>query len=86
MSEDKDKVTDKAQGIIDSLEEDEEERKKEEKIIKKKNKRPNKQKRTYMLTQKQIKKLHDLKVENPGISLSKIVGAAIEEFHKKYSE
>ena len=39
-----------------------------------------------MLTQKQIKKLHELKVENSGVSLSEIVGAAIEEFYEEYSE
>jgi len=82
MSEDK--VGNKAKGIMDSLKEKEPEK---EKIIKKKaRKRPNKQKRTYMLTQKQIKKVHDLKVENPGVSLSEIVGAAIQKIYEEYAE
>lgn len=78
MSEE-DKVGDKAKGIIDSLEEEEE----RENISSESESK--KVKRTYMLTKDQVRKLHNLKLDNSGVSLSEIVGEAIEEYYSKYS-
>lgn len=86
------KVKDKAKGIkgiMDGLEDDNKENKssKEEKnkrVKEEKNKSSKEEtkKRSFMLTNSQIEKLYLLKAKNSDMTLSKIVGQAIEKFYE----
>lgn len=90
------KVKDKAEGIkgiMDGLENNDKESKgsKEEKskrVKKEKSKssKEEKKKRSFMLTNSQIKKIYLLKAKNSNMTLSEIVGQAVEEFYKSKSE
>jgi hypothetical protein len=86
------KVKDKAEGIkgiMDGLEDNDdqnknskEEKSKRVKEEKNKNSKEEKKKRSFMLTNSQIKKIYLLKATNNNMTLSEIVGQAIEEFYE----
>ncbi|MFW5794505.1 MAG: hypothetical protein ACOCV1_03370 [Bacillota bacterium] len=81
----KNKVDDKAnniKGALDALEDNDEELKEG----KNKNSKEEKMKRSFTLTSNQVKKIYLLKAENEGMTLSEIVGQAIDEFYKSKSE
>ncbi|MFW6026490.1 MAG: hypothetical protein ACOCRX_09115 [Candidatus Woesearchaeota archaeon] len=90
------KVKDKAEGIkgiMDGLEDNEneksksskEEKNKRVKEEKSKSSKVEKKKRSFMLTSKQIEKIYLLKAKNNDMTLSEIVGQAIEEFYESKS-
>ena len=85
-----DKVKDKAKGILDGLEDAENGNEKEEKSKrvkeeKSKSSKVEKKKRSFMLTSGQIEKIYLLKAKNNDMTLSEIVGQAIEEFYESNS-
>jgi hypothetical protein len=81
-------------GIMDGLEDVEEnknKRSKEEKSKRvkeeeNKNFKEEKKKRSFMLTNSQIEKIYLLKAKNNNMTLSEIVGQALEEFYESKSE
>ena len=78
------KVKDKAEGIkgiMDGLK-DNDEQNKNSKEEKSKRVKEEKKKRSFMLTNSQIKKIYLLKATNNNMTLSEIVGQAIEEFYE----
>ena len=94
-----DKVKNKAEGIkgiMDGLEDNEEDNKKNKgskeekskrvKEEKSKSSKEEKKKRSFMLTNSQIEKIYLLKAKNSNMTLSEIVGQAVEEFYKSKSE
>jgi len=89
------KVKDKAEGIkgiMDGLEDNEksksskEDKNKRVKEDKSKSSKEEKKKRSFMLTNSQIEKIYLLKAKNNNMTLSEIVGQAVEEFYKSKSE
>jgi len=83
MSKNKvDNKVDKIKGALDGLEDN------DEKVKEGKNKKSKeeKKKRSFTLTSSQVKKIYLLKAENEGMTLSEIVGKAIDEFYKSKSE
>jgi hypothetical protein len=86
----KKEVKEKAKGIWDGLKEsDENESKKEEKskgIKEQKNKssKVEKKKRSFMLENSQIEKLYLLKARNNDMTLSEIVGNAIDDYYEEH--
>jgi hypothetical protein len=94
-----DKVKNKAEGIkgiMDGLEDSEkevekskgskEDKSKRVKEDKNKSSKEEKKKRSFMLTNSQIEKIYLLKAKNSNMTLSEIVGQAIEEFYESESE
>jgi len=88
-----DKIKDKAQGIMDGLEnmEGEDKEAKEEKsnrVNKDNSKRVNKDKskRSFMLTKDEIEKIYVLKAKFQDKTLSKIVGEAIDLLYNKVNQ
>lgn len=87
---DDNKVKNKAagiKGIMDGLEDNEKENKNSKRVKEDKSKRvkEEKKKRSFMLTNNQIEKIYLLKAKNNNMTLSEIVGQAVEEFYKSKS-
>jgi|Wag4MinimDraft_13_1082653.scaffolds.fasta_scaffold06223_2 hypothetical protein len=86
------KVKNKAEGIkgiIDGLEDTENESEKEEKSKrakeqKNKSSKEEKKKRSFMLENSQIEKLYLLKARNNDMTLSEIVGNAIDDYYEEH--
>jgi hypothetical protein len=83
-----DKVKDKAKGILDGLSEDAESEKEEKskrvKEQKSKSSKEEKKKRSFMLENSQIEKLYLLKARNNDMTLSEIVGNAIDDYYEEH--
>jgi hypothetical protein len=80
-----DKVKKKAKGILDGMNEDaesEEEKSKRVKEEKSKSSEVEKMKRSFMLTSKQVEKIYLLKAKNSEMTLSEIVGRAIDSYYE----
>jgi len=80
MSEDK--ISKKAKGIMDGLMDDEDNSKKV-KEEKKESSKEEKMKRSFTLTSEQVEKLYMLKAKNSEMTLSAIVGEAIESYYEE---
>ena len=81
-----DKFKNKAKGIMDGLEDEENLNSKEEKNErikdeKNKNSKEEKIKRSFTLTESQVEKIYLLKAKNSSMTLSEIVGTAIEKYY-----
>ena len=80
----KNKVDDKAyniKGALEGLEDNDE----EVKEGKNKNSKEEKKKRSFTLTSSQVEKIYLLKAKNSDMTLSEIVGQAIDEFYESKS-
>lgn len=80
-----DKVKSKAKGILDGMSEDadgKEEKSKRVKEEKSKSSKVEKKKRSFMLTAGQVEKLYLLKAKNNDMTLSEIVGNAIDMYYE----
>ena len=89
-----DKFKNKAKGIMDGLEDEEnlnskeekserikDEKNKSSKEYKNKNSEEEKIKRSFTLTETQVEKIYLLKAKNSSMTLSEIVGTAIEKYY-----
>jgi hypothetical protein len=87
MANDKnDKLDKKAKGIYDGLAEMENDDDKKVKKSKNKKSKEEKKKRSFTLTSSQVEKIYLLKAKNSDMTMSEIVGQAIDKFYESESE
>ena len=84
----KKEVKEKAKGILKRMEDDDENEKEEKskrvKEQKNKSSKVEKKKRSFMLENRQIEKLYLLKARNNDMTLSEIVGNAIDDYYEEH--